>query len=142
MQSYSLSTNYRMRSPRHRRGMVLIVLLVCLAVAAALILSAGRIALVSHQATQTAQWKTQSRWLVESGMERAAAKLAADPAYAGETWNIPAAELGTEDNGVVRIEVKPVDGQPSRRAVRIEADFPDDPVHRTRQEKEIVIEIP
>ena len=74
--------------------MVLIVLLVCLAVAAALIVGTVRIALVSHQATQTASWKAQARWLVESGVERAAAKLAADPAYAGETWNIPAAELG------------------------------------------------
>ena len=43
-------------SIRNRRGMVLIVLLVCLAVAAALIAATAKIAITSHQATQSASW--------------------------------------------------------------------------------------
>jgi Tfp pilus assembly protein PilV len=139
---HNSSQKTRPHSPADRRGMVLIVLLVCLAIAAALILATVRIALVSHRATQTAAWKTQARLLVESGAERAAAKIAADPAYAGETWKIAAAELGGEEAGVVRIEVQTPAEQPKRRTVKIEADFPDDEVHRARQAKEIAVELP
>ena len=122
--------------------MVLIVLLVCLAVAATLIVGAVRIALTSHRATQTASWNVQARWLAESGLERAAAKLAAAAAYPGETWTIPAEELGAEESGVVRIEVQPIPEQEKHYKIKIEADFPDDPLHYARQEKEVVIEIP
>jgi type II secretory pathway component PulK len=138
----SLPGNHRTRKFQNRRGMVLIVLLVCFALAAAMIIGAVRIALTAHKATQTAAWSVQARWLAESGVERAAAKLAADAAYTGETWTIPAEELGAEESGVVRIEVQPVSGQEKRYKLKIEADFPDDPVHRTRQEKEVVLDIP
>ena len=37
-------------------------------------------------------WNAQAQLLVESGMERAAAQLAADADYSGETWKIPAEE--------------------------------------------------
>jgi hypothetical protein len=84
----------------------------------------------------------QSQWLAESGVERAAAKLAADAAYSGETWTIPATDLGGQEAGVVRIEVKPVAEQEKRRTIKIEANFPDDPVHCARQEKEIVLDLP
>ncbi|MCC6125244.1 MAG: hypothetical protein IT426_09800 [Pirellulales bacterium] len=133
--------NYRRtQSARRPRGFVLIVFLVCLAVAAALIVGTARIALTSHKAAQTAAWSVQARWLAESGVERAAAKLAADAAYAGETWTVSAAELGGQEGGAVRIEVKLVAGEEKRRTIRVEADFPEDPLHYARQEKEIVWE--
>ncbi len=97
---------------------------------------------MSHRATQTAAWSVQARWLAESGAERAAAKLDADAAYAGETWTIPAAEFGGQESGVVRIQVKPVGGEEKRRTIKIEADFPDDPVYFARQQKEINLAIP
>jgi Tfp pilus assembly protein PilV len=142
MQPTFFSGNRRMRSTRNARGMVLMVFLVCLAVAAALMIGAARMAMTSHQATQTASWNVQAQWLAESGGERAAAKLAADAAYAGETWALPAAELGGQDGGVVRIQVKPIAGEEKRREVKIEADFPDDPLHYARQEKAIVLDLP
>ena len=142
MQIPSLSGKKRMRNMRNPRGMVLIMFLVCLAIAAAMIAGAARIAITSHQATQTASWNEEARQLAESGVERAAAKLAADAAYAGETWNIPAAELGGQEAGVVRIEVKPAAGEEKRRTAKVEADFPDDPVHYARQQKEIIVDMP
>lgn len=132
---------YRRRNRRHRSGLVLILFLACLAVATALIIGAARMAVTSHQATQTTSWSVQARWLAESGAERAAAKLAADSAYTGETWTIPAADLGGEDGGVVRIQVKP-GGNEKHRTIRVEADFPEDPVHFAKQEKEINVTIP
>jgi type II secretory pathway component PulK len=122
--------------------MVIIVFLVCLAVAAAMIAATARIALTAHRATQTASWNEQARLLAESGVERAAAKLAADAAYAGETWTIPAAELGGQDGGVVRIQVKPAADNEKRRTLSIQADFPEDPVNYARQEKEINLDLP
>jgi Tfp pilus assembly protein PilX len=142
MNSTALYQRHRTRSIRNPRGMVLIVLLVCLAVAAALIAGAAKIAITSHRTTQVVSWNAQARWLVESAAERAAAKLSADTAYSGETWNIPAAELDGQDGGTVRIEVKPFGEGEKRRTIRIEADFPADPVHFARQEKEIVIDLP
>jgi Tfp pilus assembly protein PilV len=146
MQHPSHSTDSRNRSTGNRRGMVLIILLVCLAVAVMLIAGAVKIALTSHKATQTASWSVQARWLAESAAERAAAKLVADPAYAGETWKIPAEEFGGQkdgsEGGTVRIEVKPLSGQEKRRTIKIEADFPDDPVHFARQQKEILVDLP
>jgi len=128
--------------PPNRRGMVLMVFLVCLAVAAALIVGTARIAMTAHKATQTASWSVQSRLLAESAVERAAAKLAADPAYTSETWTVPAADFGGEDGGVARIDVKRVAGQDKRRTVKVEADFPDDPVNYARQQKEIIVDLP
>ena len=146
MQFPSLPADHRTRPLRNPRGMVLIVFLACLAVAAALIAGTARIALVSHEAAQTASWNAQARWLAESGVERAAAKLAADAAYAGETWTVPAVEFGgqegSQEGGIVRIQVLPAADQPHRRALKIEADFPDDPVHYARQQKEIVLDLP
>jgi hypothetical protein len=142
MQLPSLPDNRRTRCTRRPRGFVLIVFLVCLAIAAALIVGTARIAITSHKAAQTAAWSVQARWLAESGVERAAAKLAADAAYPGETWTVPAADLGGQEGGVVRIEVKTPAGMEKRRTIRVEADFPEDPVYYARQEKEIVLEMP
>jgi Tfp pilus assembly protein PilV len=107
-----------------------------------MIIGAAKMALTSHQATQTASWSVQARLLAESGVERAAAKLAADAAYAGETWTIPAADFGGQEGGVVRIQVKPAVGEEKRRTIHVEADFPEAPVHFARQEKEINVAIP
>jgi type II secretory pathway component PulK len=130
------------RKKYRSRGAVLVICLVCLALAAVMMIASAKIALTSHRAAQTASWTTQANWLAESGVERAAAKLAADPKYAGETWNVPAAELGGEENGVVRIQVEDLTGEENRRTVKVEADFPDDPVHYARRQKEIIVDLP
>jgi len=127
---------------RVARGAILILVLVCLAIASALLIAGVKLAFSSRQFTQLCGWKLQAEWLAESGAQRATAQLAADPNnYRGETWKIPAEELSGAEIGVVRIEVKPPGDQPRRREVSIEADFPDDPVNRARYSKEFVVEI-
>jgi hypothetical protein len=99
-------------------------------------------AVAERGAMETRQWQEQAAWLAESGLERAAARLAADPGYRGETWTIPAAELGGQDGAVVRIEVEPDAEQPERRRrVSVQADYPDDPRHRARRSKEIAVRL-
>jgi len=124
----------------NRRGAVLIVVLVCLAAAGALFAVLARQALQERRSTERLLWNAQAAWLAEAGAERAAARLAVDPAYAGETWNLSPADLAGADGGAVRIRVEKVAGNPNRRKVRVEADYPDDPTHRVREIKEIFID--
>ena len=95
---------------------------------------------MERQAVQMNQRSLQASWLAEAGVERAAARLAADPKYAGETWIISAKELAADDDAVVRIQVETIAGQPERRSVRVEADYADAPEYRCRQVKQIVVD--
>jgi Tfp pilus assembly protein PilX len=132
-----------MNHVRHkRRGMILILILACLAIAAALLIVGVKLALSNHRFTRTFGWSIQAQCLAESGLERAAAQLAADADYSGETWKIPADNLGGADAGIVTIEVKPVTGQTNRRLVKVQSDFPDDPQDRVRYSKELTLELP
>ena len=122
------------------RGAILIVVLVCLMLATAMFVLVVRQALTQRQAMEISQRCLQASWLAEAGLERAAARLAADPKYAGETWTLSAAELAAGEGGVVKIEVKAITDRPERRLVRVQADYPDAPEHRCRQVKEIVVD--
>ena len=127
---------------RNNRGMILILVLACLAVASMLMITGVKMMLASHRVARSLAWSTQAQWLAESGLERAKAQLAVDPKYLGETWNIPADVFGGHDAGIVKIEIKLDAGRANRRMVSAEADFPDDPQYRTRYEKELTMELP
>jgi type II secretory pathway component PulK len=129
------------RTSNRRRGAILIVILVCFTVAAAMFVALARLSIAQGRATETQLWAAQARWIAEAAAERAAFRLAADANYVGETWAIPAAELGGKDGAEARIHVEKVAGQADRRLVRIEADYPNEPVHRARWAKQITVEI-
>ena len=92
------------------------------------------------RAADTRYWDLQAQWLAEAGVERAAARLSADANYRGETWTISAKELAGANDGAVRINVEKDAGRANRRRVSVEADYPDDPVHRCRWQKQIVLD--
>jgi type II secretory pathway component PulK len=123
-----------------RRGAILIAVLTCLMVAAALFVLVVRQVGNERQAIDAEYRGLQAAWLAEAGVERAAARLAAQADYAGETWAIPAAELAADECAVVRIVVKPIAGQPEQRSVNVEADYPDMSNHRCRQLKQVVVD--
>jgi hypothetical protein len=143
-----------------RRGVALLVLLVGLAVAAAISVSVLRLAALQRRSLEIHQWQAQAEWLAESGLERAAARLAADTAYRGETWTIPAEEEKGDRHhlperpegcftqmvpvtffagGVVAVRVEPVPGRPDRRRIRIEADYSSG---RARQTRDATLTLP
>lgn len=134
------SVSRRPRSGR-RRGAILVAVVVCMAVAGAIAMSLVRTAASRRRAAETQLRRVQSQWLAESGLERAAARLAADARYAGEVWTTSPGELdgGT---GVVRIKVEAAAGRPDCRTVRVQADYPDHPQDRARQTKEALIQLP
>jgi Tfp pilus assembly protein PilX len=125
---------------RRRDGAILVVVLVCLAVATAISVVVVRQIAAERRAVQMNYRGLQALWLAEGGIERAVARLAADPKYAGETWPIPAKELAANDSAVVRIQVETIAGQPERRSVRIEADYTDAPQYRCRKVKHILVD--
>jgi hypothetical protein len=127
---------------RRRRGAVLIVVLVCFAVAATLFAVIARQSIAIRDLGDRQLWTVQAQWIAEAAVERAAARLSANANYSGDTWTIPAAELSGRQGGVARIHVEAVAGRPDRRLVRVEADYPDDPVHRARWKTQITIDRP
>ena len=124
-----------------RRGVVLLVGIVCLAVASVVFLSLLRLSIAERRRVDTEAWQLQAAWLAESGLERAAARLAVDPGYQGETWSLSADALGTQYDAAVRIQVENVPDRPHRRTLRVEADYPDHPQRRARYSKQIPIEL-
>jgi Tfp pilus assembly protein PilV len=126
---------------RRRRGVVVMVALVAIAIASAVFVSLLRLAAAEQGATRMEARRVQAAWLVESGLERAAARLAADPEYQGETWQIAAEALAGRERAVVRIDVQTVPEQAGRRQVVVRADYPDHPRHRARQSKQLVMEV-
>jgi type II secretory pathway component PulK len=110
---------------RPRRGLALLIALVCLVVIASIMGWIVRAAILERQALESAQWRAQAQWLAQSGLERAAARLAGDGNFSGETWIIPAAEFDRRQGGRVTIEVQTTAAHPGARQVRVTAFYPD-----------------
>jgi hypothetical protein len=127
--------------PARRRGAILLAVIVCLMIATSLLVSTLGLAVSLRRSTQVQLWGIEAEWLAQSALGRAAARLAADAHYTGETWRLPADEFGGDQPAVVRIEVKAVPDQPDRRSVRVEADYPDDPQQRARHTSEALVEV-
>jgi Tfp pilus assembly protein PilX len=124
---------------KQRRGVILVVVIVCLMVTAAIVICLVRQLNMSRQMQQASHDSVQAGWLAEAGVERAAARLAANAAYAGETWQIAATELGGNDAAEVRIKADRLAGRSDQWKIRVEADYPIVPAFRCRRMKEIVI---
>ncbi len=120
------------RSTR-RRGAALLVALVCVSIAVAVMYGIVQLALQTHREVDLEQRRTQTRWILESAVDRAAAQLGTDGEYSGEQWTISAEKLGGRYDAEARIEVERLEGQSNARQVRVIADYPIDLPHRVRQ---------
>lgn len=129
----------RSLSTGRRPGFVAAALVVALFVLVALAGGLLRVAWLRHSELRVAERRLQAEWLAESALDRASARLAADREYRGETWVIPAADVGGRDGGSVRIEVRPVPDHPDRRAIHARADYPTDEARRARRSRTLTI---
>jgi Tfp pilus assembly protein PilV len=127
--------------PVRRRGVVLLVAVVCIAVASVIFVSLLQLSAAERRRVEAEAWQVQAAWLAESAVERAVARLAADPNYQGETWSLSPGELGTPHNAVVIVQVETIPEQKQRRLIRVQADYPDHPQHRARHSKQITVEV-
>jgi Tfp pilus assembly protein PilX len=138
-----------------RRGLMVVAVLVCLMVMMMLGAALLRVALYERDSNRDQERRLQAEWLVEAGLERARARLEADAGYAGESWPISAADLGLAEagetsaaaenaghaSGVVTIAVDRPGGASGRVRVRVQADYPRDGPHPSRQSGERFIEL-
>lgn len=123
-----LSPESCLLTPGSRRGgalaMTLAALLAVSLVAAALVQSM----LAAHRQAQRYAAQTQAVWLAEAGLSRAAAQLARQSDYAGETWPAPVGSR-EDDVGEVTIRIEPKTDEATRRVV-VEAVYPPHEHHR------------
>lgn len=124
---------------KRRGGAVIIIAMIALLLASAIGAALVKMALAERRLVVREQLRLQSNWLAESGVQRAAARLAKNTNYSGETWNIPAAELGGRSDGNVVISVAKVASQPNRRRVTVVANFPAAGANRSRSRRVYVI---
>lgn len=123
-----------------RRGYTMIVVLVAMMIVTALAATWAQQAVGTHRSLEMRARQVQASWLAASGASRAAARLAADRSYVGETWRISAEELEGKDPAIVVIRVEQP-GPPSQRTVEVVADYPDDEIHRVRERRHVVVEL-
>jgi len=137
-----------------RRGITLVVVLLCLFVVMLLGAALLKIALAQRGINRDLERSMQAEWLVESGLERALARITADRDYTGETWSISAADLGLSEEGlpgnsaqkpltagVVTIVVDRPASKTNRRRIRVQADYPRDEPRRSRHSQEISLDL-
>lgn len=122
---------------RPRRGMLSVAVLVCLLILTLIAGAILRAGAAHREEIRAAERRLQADWLAEAGLRRGAARLAADPGYTGETWDIPARELDSADDATVAITVEKSAGDAKRRTIRARADYPRDPPRRARSTRQM-----
>ena len=94
-----------------------------------------------HQSRQSAT-ELQAQWFTAAATGRAAAQLAADPTYAGETWRAEVVPGQQNAVGVAEIRVESIENDKQQRRVIIEARYPDHPWRRVIASRTFQLTIP
>jgi hypothetical protein len=122
-----------------RRGAALVMAVVALTVCSVMLFYLLKGALDTQRQMRTHRQEVQADWLAAAGIDRALATLRRSPDYTGETWQIPADQLG--DAAEVVIKVEPA-AESNSRQITVQADYPGGTIHRTRKTRETTIQIP
>ncbi|MDB5337330.1 MAG: hypothetical protein JWN70_2949 [Planctomycetaceae bacterium] len=112
--------------PKRHRGAVSVWAIVCLVLVAALSASLAKLAIAGSRRMIQERRRVQADWLVQSGWSLALSQIGKNPAYTGESWEIPAVELGGADAGRVTIEVTApaADAPEGKHKLHVVAEFP------------------
>ena len=143
------------RGQQPRRGMTVVALLICLILVTLISAAILKVSMAQREFIRAQERRLQAEWLVESGMERCLAALAADRNYAGETWRVTAGDLGLSRESqssradektdraaaLVTITVGRLPESPLRRVIRVQADYPPDLPRRARHSKQTSIDL-
>jgi hypothetical protein len=121
------------RTRRRRGGLMIVAALVCLLVVTSIVGSMLKSALRARRELHVERDRRQSELLVEAGADRAVARLAAEPGFRGDTWELPAAAIVGHGGGRVMTEVsRSADNQSQQ--IRVVAEYPlgrDFPIRRS-----------
>lgn len=106
-----------------RCGAVLVATLVCLLVVMGMLGTMLQGTLRAHRQLRRERDLRQTELLLQAGGDRAVYRLANEPNYRGETWNLPADAIADKGEGRIIIEISPADGQSARKA-KVVAEYP------------------
>jgi hypothetical protein len=137
-----------------RRGLASVAVVVCLIVITLICAALLKFGLAQRKLSGVEERRLQCEWLVESGLDRALARLSRDRNYSGEEWpilardlslSVPVAKDGPSDAAarraaLITITVDRPEKNANRRRIRVRADYPLDPPARLRQTKDLLIE--
>ena len=123
-----------------RRGAVMIMALICLVLIAAMGGTLLHWATMEHKLLLLRERESQARWLAEAGIALAAARLAADGGYSGETWKVAGDDLPHGEPATVRLHVAAGDG--GRRVVKVDTEYPADSDAAVHFSKEVACQRP
>ena len=117
-----------------RRGAVLVAAMVCVLILALMSAALLRTVSLAREQSRSEARRMQAECLADAAVERAVARLRADPKFEDEKWDIAADELQATAPATVAIHIESTDGG---WKVRIQADFPSDATLRARALREI-----
>lgn len=109
------------RNLRHRRGVLILAVLAGLALAASLLAVWLKLLALERQEVRGQQVRMQAEYLAAAALSRAETRLATDPDYTGETWQVPADVLLTSTAAEVTIAVQSPDDDPRARRIEVSA---------------------
>jgi type II secretory pathway pseudopilin PulG len=122
---------------RRRKGAVLVVTLVCLAIVMALIGQMLVGAVRSRRQMHAERDLLQCEHILQAGIDRAARQIAADAEYDGELLDAPASDIGGIAAGRATIEVSRPVGAPPR--IRVQAEYPMGSEHSIRRSRSFTL---
>ena len=126
--------------PRPQRtGMILAMVLVALLVVMLLGAALANAFLAQRQLVRLSQQQQQAFWLAESAMHRAAHRFANEPGYEGETWQVPADDLGGTYAGVAVVRVETVSEPQSGHRIIVDSSYPSGALKKTVQHRELFV---
>lgn len=140
MQNLTSKTRYQAYRV-NRRGTIILIPMICLVLSLAIIGELLQQTSIELKQLKKGQYHLQSNWLADAAAQRAVEKLIHQQNYAGETWKLPAEEIGGKFPGEVIIEIKRTTSNSQSLTIRTLASYPANAVERVRVIREWPIEI-
>jgi hypothetical protein len=130
--------------PHHlrRRATLIVAVLVCLTLVTVLAGVWMKLLAVEQRQVRGQQNVVQAEYLADSGLSRAAASLAADPAYTGEIWQPSVEALGAKLRAKITISVAVAPDGAAARTISVAAQFPESGRHRVLRSRTQTIHLP
>lgn len=126
------------RSKCRRSGTVLIAALVCMVVIIGLLGSLFQGSLRARRQLHAERDRRQTEFMLQAGVARAALRLAQEPDYRGEIWNLPADAIARTSAGQVTINAtRDADHRPWE--VQVVAEYVMGGEHSIRRSRTILV---
>jgi hypothetical protein len=130
------SRSSSIKRPSGRCGAAALFVLICLSFATIVATLLVKAAVVERTYASRLALTHQADWLVEAGVNRAAAQLGRSGSYAGETWPLTAAQLDGSRGATIHIDVK-ADADRKFRRVHVAAELQGQSGTTVRAAKEV-----